>query len=177
MAIYALGDDVPQFPADGDYWVAPDAILIGKVRLLKGASVWFGAVLRGDNEWLTIGENSNVQDCSVLHTDPGAPVLMGSNVTVGHSVVVHGCEIGDNTLIGMGATICSYTKIGRNCMVGAGAVLPEGKIYPDRSLIVGVPARATRTLSDEEVAARLDFAAQHYVETSRHYKNHLRRIG
>lgn len=175
MAIYALGDARPDLPEDGDYWIAPDAAVIGKVRLAKGTSVWFGAVLRGDNEWITLGEGSNVQDGSVLHTDAGAPLTIGAHVTVGHAVVLHSTIIGDGALIGMGATLLSRTRVGAQSIVGAHALLPEGKEYPDRSLILGVPARVVRTLSEEE-AALLPLAAQHYTVNAARFGKDLKRL-
>ena len=172
MAIFALGDSHPDLPADGDYWIAPNASVIGKVRLLKGASVWFGATLRGDNEWITIGENSNVQDGSVLHSDDGIPLTIGANVTIGHSVTLHGATVGDNSLIGMGATLLNRASIGARCIVGAHALVPEGKNFPEQSLVHGVPARVARTLTDAE-AAMLPLAAQHYVENARRFRREL----
>ena len=119
MSVYALGDFVPDLPAAGTYWIAPNAVVLGRVRLLKEASVWFGATLRGDTEWIEVGEGSNVQDGSVLHTDPGCPLTIGRNVTIGHQVTLHGCTIGDGTLVGIGSIILNRTKIGRNCLIGA----------------------------------------------------------
>ena len=130
MTVYALGDVAPQLPADGDFWIAPGATLIGNVRLLPGASIWFGATLRGDNEPITVGVGSNVQDGSVLHTDPGAPLTIGSNVTVGHLVMLHGCTIGDNTLVGIGSVILNRARIGKNCLIGANSFIGEGKEIP-----------------------------------------------
>src|ERR1700679_2556252 len=163
MTIYALEGIAPEFPADGDYWVAPSAVLIGRVRLLKGASVWFGAVLRGDNDWITIGENSNVQDNSVIHTDPGQPVTIGTNVTVGHKVILHSATVGDGSLIGMGSTLLNRCKIGRNCIVGANSLIAEGKEFPDNSLIVGAPGRVVRQLTEQQ-AAMLKISAEVYVQ-------------
>ena len=144
MAIYALSDWRPELPPAGQYWLAPNATLIGRVRLLPGASIWFGAVLRGDNEWITVGERTNIQDLCVIHTDPGMPVVLGRNVTVGHGVVLHGASVGDNSVIGMGATILNRAKIGKNSIVGAHALIPEGKEFEDNSLIVGVPGKVAR---------------------------------
>src|ERR1700761_2701399 len=151
MSIYALGDWEPELPAEGDYWIAPNAVVIGKVRLLKGASVWFGAVLRGDQDWITIGENSNIQDNSVVHTDAGQPTTVGANVTVGHKVILHSCTVGDNALIGMGSTILNRAKIGNSCLVGANSLVAEGKEFADGSMILGAPARQVKTLSEEQI--------------------------
>jgi len=175
LPLYALGGSRPELPPDGEYWIAPTATLIGKVRLARGASVWFGATVRGDNEWITIGENSNIQDGSVLHTDEGIPLTIGTNVTVGHAVVLHGATIGDNSLIGMSATILNRARVGKSCVVGAHALLPEGKDYPDRSLIVGVPGRVARTLTDDE-AALLPLSAQHYVANAERFRKELRQL-
>src|ERR1700712_1290041 len=144
MPIYALDGAEPEI-AD-DCWIAPDAMVIGKVRLLKGASIWFGAVLRGDNEFITVGEDSNVQDHSIIHADPGLPVTIGRGVTVGHRVIVHSASVGDNSLIGMGAILLNGARIGNNCLVGAGALVTEGKTFEDGKLILGSPARAIRDL-------------------------------
>src|SRR5690348_5004275 len=152
MPIYALDDWKPELPPEGDYWVAPNAVLIGRVRLLKGASVWFGAVLRGDNDWITIGENSNVQDNSVIHTDPGQPTTIGSNVTVGHKVILHSTTVGNNSLIGMGSTLLNRSRIGNNCLVGANSLVTEGKEFEDGVMVLGAPARAARHLKEPEIA-------------------------
>ncbi len=125
MPIYALGDLKPELPADGRYWVAPNAIVIGRVRLLANASIWFGAVLRGDNDWIVVGENSNVQDNSVIHTDPGQPTIIGSNVTVGHRVILHSAIIGDGSLVGMGSTVLNRANIGKDCLIGANTLISE----------------------------------------------------
>jgi carbonic anhydrase/acetyltransferase-like protein (isoleucine patch superfamily) len=172
MSVYALGAQAPQLPEIGDFWVAPNAVLIGKVVLKPGASVWFGAVLRGDNDPITIGENSNVQDGAVLHTDDGTPLVLGRGVTVGHMAMLHGCTIGDNSLIGIGAIVLGNARIGRNCLIGAGALIPEGKEIPDNALVVGAPGRVVRTLDDEQ-AARLAWSAAHYVENWRRYARDL----
>lgn len=163
MTIYALDGISPELPEEGAFWIAPDATLIGKVRLGRMASVWFGSVLRGDNDLITVGENSNIQDACVLHTDSGIPLTIGRNCTIGHKVILHGCTIGDNTLIGMGATILNHARIGRNCLVGANALITEGKEIPDNSLVVGAPGKVVRRLSDEAVV-ELTKAADHYVE-------------
>jgi len=176
MAIYELDGEAPQLPEKGSYWIAPNAVLIGRVRLMKGASVWFGAVLRGDNDWITIGENSNIQDNSVLHTDAGIPLDIGANVTIGHSVTLHGCTISDNCIVGMGATLLNRCQVGVNCLVGANALLAEGKIFPEKSLILGAPARVARQLSEEDANA-LPLIAAHYVENARRYAQGLKTIG
>src|SRR5581483_3508866 len=151
MPIYELDGHAPEFPGEGEYWIAETAALIGRVRLKREASVWFGAVLRGDNEWIEIGERSQIQDNAALHTDPGFPLTIGANCVIGHNVVLHGCTIGDESLVGMGAIMLNGSRIGRNCLVGAGSVVTEGKAFPDNSLIVGAPARAIRTLDAKAV--------------------------
>jgi carbonic anhydrase/acetyltransferase-like protein (isoleucine patch superfamily) len=176
MPIYALDDVKPEFPAGGEYWVAPNAVLIGKVRLLKNASVWFGVVLRGDNDWIVVGENSNVQDNSVIHTDPSQPTIIGANVTVGHKVILHSCTIGDNSLIGMGSTILNRTKIGKNCLIGANTLIGEGKEIPDNSLVLGAPGRVVKQLSDAQLAL-LKFSADVYVENYKRFRDRLKEIG
>lgn len=169
MTLYQLDGVSPDLPANDDFWVAPTATLIGKIRLLDGASVWWGAVGRGDNEWITIGEGSNVQDLCMLHTDMGFPIDIGSNCTIGHSAILHGCTIGDNTLVGMGATILNGAVIGKNSVVGANALVTEGKTFPDNSMIIGSPAKAVKMLDDESVSA-FTYAAKHYVANWRRYK-------
>ena len=174
MAIYQLDDDIPRI-ADSA-WVADSAQLIGRVELQEGASVWFGAVLRGDNEWITVGRGSNVQDGSVLHTDPGCPLVIGQDVTVGHQVTLHGCQIGDGSLVGIQAVVLNNVKVGRNCLVGAGALLTEGKEFPDGSLIMGSPAKAVRQLSPEQFE-RVKMGAVHYAEKAARYRRGLKKIG
>ena len=173
MAIYALGCATPEFPANGEFWVAPNASLIGLVRLRSHASIWFGAVLRGDNEWIEVGENSNVQDNSVIHTDPGLPVTIGANVTIGHNVVLHSATVGHNTLIGMGSTILSGAKIGANCIIGANALITENKEIPANSLVIGQPARVVRQLDDAKRALILK-SAEIYVKNYQRFKAGLR---
>ena len=175
MPIYALDDVEPELPPEGEYWVAPTAVLVGRVRLLKGASVWWGAVLRGDNEWITVGENSNVQDLCVCHTDPGQPVVIGSNCTVGHRVIVHSAIIGDGSLIGMGSTLLNRSRIGANCLVGANTLVTEGKEFADRSMILGSPARASRELNDTELAM-LKLSTAGYVHNHRRFRDALRQL-
>ena len=173
MALYELDGVAPQLAAGA--WVADSAQVIGHVVLGENASVWFGAVLRGDNEALTIGRDTNVQDGSVLHSDMGSPLTLGEGVTVGHQVMLHGCTVGDNSLIGIQAVILNNARIGRNSIVGAGAVVTEGKEFPDNSLIIGAPAKVVRTL-DEAAVAKLRQSAQHYVENGRRYAKGLRKI-
>jgi carbonic anhydrase/acetyltransferase-like protein (isoleucine patch superfamily) len=176
MAIYELDGQGPDLPADGNYFIADTATVIGKVRLKENASVWFGAVLRGDNEWIEIGEGSNVQDNCTCHTDPGFPLVLGKNVTIGHNVILHGCTVEDGALIGMGAIVMNGARIGRNSIVGAGSVITEGKEFPERSLIIGSPARVIRTLDDAQVQ-RMGSAAKFYVANGPRFKNGLKRIG
>ena len=151
--IYELDGQKPDLPEAGRFWVAPSATLVGKVRLKLDASVWFGAVLRGDNEWIELGERSQIQDNATLHTDMGFPLTIGTECVIGHNVVLHGCSIGERVLIGMGAIVLNGARIGAGSLVGAGALVTEGKEFPERSLIVGTPARAIRTLDDAAVAA------------------------
>lgn len=172
MPIYALDGVTPQFEDAGDVWIAPDATVLGKVSLGRGVGIWFGAVLRGDNEMIAIGAGSNVQEHCVFHTDPGFPLVVGENCTIGHRAILHGCTIGDNSLIGMGAIVLNGARIGRNCLVGAGALVTEGKEFPDNSLIVGSPARAVREL-DAASAERLRLSAGHYVANARRFRNGL----
>jgi carbonic anhydrase/acetyltransferase-like protein (isoleucine patch superfamily) len=172
MAVYRLGDLVPDLPAQHAHWIAPNAVVLGRVRLLANASVWFGAVLRGDTEWIEVGENSNVQDNSVLHTDPGCPLTIGRNVTIGHQVMLHGCTIGDGSLIGIGAVILNRTKIGKNCLIGANTLIGEGKDIPDNSMVIGSPGRVIRTL-DESAATLLKLSADHYVANWRRFASDL----
>ena len=175
MPIYELDGQAPEFPGEDQYWIAETAVLIGRVRLQKDASVWFGAVLRGDNEWIEVGDRSQIQDNATLHTDPGFPLTVGANCVIGHNVILHGCAVGDETLIGMGAIMLNGSKVGRNCLVGAGAMITEGKEFPDNSLIVGVPARAIRTL-DEEAAEMIRGGADIYVRRSKQYATELKRV-
>ncbi len=175
MPLYALDGVAPEVPASGEYWIAPNAVLIGKVRLLRNASVWFGAVLRGDNDWITIGEGSNVQDLSVIHTDPGQPVTIGSNVTVGHRVILHSATVGDNSLIGMGSTLLNRSRIGSNCLVGANSLVTEGKEFADGSMILGQPARTARPLNEMELSM-LKISSAGYVHNHQRFRSGLAEI-
>lgn len=174
MAIYELDGVRPE--ADPESWVADSAVVLGRVKLLKGASVWFGATLRGDNDPIIIGENSNIQDGSVLHTDVGVPLTIGRDVTVGHLVMLHGCSIGDNTLIGIGSIILNGAKIGRNCLIGANCLITEGKEIPDNSVVMGAPGKVVREVSPEQ-ARVLEASAHHYVENWKRYRTGLSVIG
>ena len=174
MAIYQLDEWVPQIAATA--WVADTASVIGRVRMGEGASVWYGAVLRGDNDWITLGRQCNIQDGSVLHTDSGIALTLADNVTVGHQVMLHGCSIGEGTLIGIQAVVLNGAKIGRHCIVGAGALVTEGKEFPDGSLIVGSPAKAVRTLSAAQFEM-LGHLAEHYVAQTRRHRGGIKRIG
>lgn len=176
MSIYALDDLHPELPADGRYWVAETAVVVGRVRLLTDASVWFNAVLRGDNEWIEIGTRSQIQDNCTLHTDPTFPLTIGRDCVIGHNVVLHGCTIGDNSLIGMNAVVLNGARIGANSIVGANALVGEGKEFPDNSLIIGTPARAVRTL-DEAAIKAIAQGADGYVRRHQDYARHLRKIG
>jgi carbonic anhydrase/acetyltransferase-like protein (isoleucine patch superfamily) len=175
MPIYELDGRVPEFPGEGQYWVADNATLIGRVRLKRQASVWFGAVLRGDNEWIELGERSQIQDNATLHTDPGFPLTIGRNCVVGHNVILHGCIVGDESLIGMGAIVLNGAKIGNNSLVGAGSMVPEGKTFPDNSLIVGSPARVVRTV-DDKLIKMIRAGADIYVNRWKQYAKGLKRI-
>lgn len=174
MAIYQLGEDVPRLAPTA--WVAEGAQVIGRVEMGEGASVWYGCVLRGDNDWIRLGERSNVQDGSIMHTDIGFPLTVGSDVTIGHQVMLHGCTVGDGSLVGMQAVVLNGARIGRNCLVGAGSLVPAGKVFDDGWLIIGSPAKAVRPLD----AAQLELlrtAAASYVEKAQRHRTRLRRIG
>lgn len=168
--IYSLGERHVEFR--GDYYVAPNAAVIGSVVLGRNASVWFNCVLRGDNDVISIGDNTNVQDASVLHVDEGVPLTLGDNVSIGHKVMLHGCMVGDNSLIGINAVILNHARIGRNSLVGASSLVTEGKEFPDGSLILGSPARVARALTEAEIAG-LSQIADHYVEKSELYRTSL----
>jgi len=173
MAIYQLGDIKPVIHETA--WVADSAQVIGKVILAEDSSVWFGVVIRGDNEAITVGKGTNIQENSVLHTDHGMPMVIGENVTIGHQVMLHGCTIGDGSLIGIQAVVLNGAKIGKNCLVGAGSLVTEGKDFPDGSMIFGSPAKAVRQLSLEQIEA-LKTGAHHYVGNARRYKTGLKKI-
>ena len=173
MALYRLGDDRPKLGEGA--WVAESATVLGRVALEAGASVWYGAVLRGDNEWITVGAGSNVQDGSVLHTDMGFPMTIGRGVSIGHQAMLHGCSVGDDSLIGIQAIVMNGARIGARCIVAAGAVVTEGKEFPDNSLILGAPARVARTLTDEQVA-QLQANAAHYVDNAARHRRGVERI-
>ena len=175
MPIYALDGVAPQLPAPGRYWIAPSATLIGDVVLHEDVGIWFGAVLRGDNERLTIGARSNIQEGVTLHTDAGFPVHVGEDCTVGHNAILHSCTIGDRTLIGMGAIVLNGARIGANCLVGAGALVTENKTFPDGWLIVGSPAKAVREL-DEKTIAALQASSDRYVANWKRYAAGLKTI-
>ena len=174
MAIYAIDGVAPHIAATA--WVADSAQVMGQVELGEGASVWFGAVVRGDTDRITIGAGSNIQDASVLHADAGQPLLVGERVTVGHQVVLHGCTIGDESLIGIGAVVLNGAKIGRNCLVGAGALVTEGKEFPDGSMILGSPAKAVRQLTPAQIEG-LRQSARHYTDNARRFRDGLQKIG
>lgn len=161
MPLYALGEKRPLLPEDGSVWIAPGAHVIGDVRLSEGASIWFNATLRGDNEPISIGNETNIQELCVLHTDPGFPISIGDACTIGHNAIVHGCTIGDGTLIGMGAVVLNGARIGRNCLIGANALITEGKEIPDGSMVVGQPGRTVRKL-DDTAQKQLVLTAAHY---------------
>jgi len=173
MPLYSIDGIAPELPPDGQYFIAPDAVLIGRVRLLPGASIWFGAVLRGDNDWITIGENSNVQDNCVVHADPGQPVTLGTGVTVGHRAIIHSASVGDYSLIGMGSMLLNRARIGAYCVIGAGALVPEDKEIAGGMLAVGAPARVVRTL-DAEMRMKLDQAAETYVANGRRFRDGMK---
>ena len=173
MAIHQLDDTAPQVHPTA--WVAETAVVVGKVSLAENASVWYGAVLRGDNDHIRVGANSNVQDGSVLHTDHGTPLTIGDNVTVGHQVTLHGCSIGDNSLIGIQSIVLNGAKIGRNCLVGAGSLVTEGKEFPDGVLIVGRPAKVVRELTAEQIAG-LQRSASHYVQQQQRHASQRKRL-
>jgi len=175
MPLYALDGIEPELPPDGRFWIAPDAHVIGKVRLGAEASVWFGSVLRGDNELIEIGERTNIQEGSMLHTDIGFPMLIGPDCTIGHHAILHGCTIGANSLVGMGATVLNGARIGPKSLVGANALVTEGKSFPENSLIVGAPAKAIRTL-DAEAVEMLQGTAAHYVANWKRFAAGLRPI-
>ena len=173
MAVYQLDQHTPT--VDPTAWIADSAQVMGNVVLAEHASVWFGAVLRGDTETITVGKGSNIQDLSVLHADTGKPMTVGDNVTVGHKVMLHGCTIGDGSLIGIGAIVLNGAKIGKNCVVGAGSLVTENKVFPDGSMIMGSPAKVVRELTPEQIQG-LALSAMHYVENAKRYAAGLKRL-
>jgi carbonic anhydrase/acetyltransferase-like protein (isoleucine patch superfamily) len=173
MTVYSLGGKAPSLPSEGDYWIAPNAAVMGNVILKKNASIWFNVTVRGDNDPIEIGENTNIQDGSVLHTDVGKPLIIGKNVTVGHMVMLHGCTIGDNSLIGIGSIILNGAKIGRNCLIGANSLITEGKEIPDNSMVMGAPGKVVRELQPGQIEA-LKASAAHYVQNWRRYAQDLK---
>lgn len=172
MTIYALGEHRPELPEGDDFWIAPDANVVGQVIIELGVSIWFGSTLRGDTEPLIIGAGSNVQENTVIHSDPGFPVRIGVNCTIGHKAMIHGCTIGGGSLIGMGATVLNGAKIGAGCLIGAGALIPEGKEIPDGSLVVGMPGKVVRELDAEAKAGLLE-SARTYRERMRRFRDDL----
>ncbi len=170
--IYELGDRKVQFTGD-DYWVADNAVVLGSVLLEQDASVWFNCVVRGDSDLIVIGEGSNVQDGSVLHTDPGFQLKIGKNCTIGHQVMLHGCEIGDNSLIGINSVVLNGAKIGKNCLIGANALIPEGKVIPDGSMVLGSPGKIVRELTEPQIQV-IGLSAQHYVQNFKRFKKELK---
>ncbi|MCO6186173.1 gamma carbonic anhydrase family protein [Rhizobium sp. L1K21] len=175
MALYELDGIRPETPENENYWVAPDANVIGKVIIGDDVGIWFGVTIRGDNEAITLGKGTNVQEGTIMHTDPSFPIAIGEGCTIGHGAIIHGCTIGDYSLIGMGATVLNGAKIGKNCLVGANALVTEGKEFPDNSLIVGAPAKAVRTLDDGAVAG-LKMSASHYVANWKRFKTGLKKV-
>ncbi len=173
MAIYQLDEHSPEIPASA--WVADSAEIMGRVKLGERTSVWFNTVLRADNEELAIGDETNIQDGTVLHCDPGKPLRIGKGVTIGHHVMLHGCTVGDNCLIGIGAMILNEAVIGKNCLVGAGALVTEGKVFPDGSMILGSPAKVVKQLSPEQIEG-LERIAQGYVRNAERFRHGLKRI-
>ena len=175
MPVYSLGEKKPQLPENNLYWVAPDAHVIGNVILGKDVGIWFGSVLRGDNDIIKIGEETNIQENTIIHVDPDCPVTIGDNCTIGHNAIIHGCTIGNNSLVGMGATILNNAKIGNNCLVGAGALVTENKEFPDGWLIVGSPAKAVRELS-QEMIENMTRSSKHYVANFKKFAEEMKEI-
>jgi carbonic anhydrase/acetyltransferase-like protein (isoleucine patch superfamily) len=175
MPLYALDGIEPELPKEGFYWIAPTATLIGKIIVEENVGIWFGAVLRGDNEPITIGKATNIQENCVLHTDMGYPLVVGPGCTVGHKAMLHGCTIGENTLIGMGATVLNGAVVGKNCLIGAGAFVGEGKTIPDNSLVVGMPGKVVRQI-DEDTARMLRASSALYVANAKRFAGGLKKI-
>jgi carbonic anhydrase/acetyltransferase-like protein (isoleucine patch superfamily) len=176
MPVFSVFDQPPDMPPPGQCYVAETASVIGRVRIKAGVSLWFGAVLRGDNEWIEIGERTNIQDNCTLHTDPGFPLTVGTGVTVGHNAILHGCLIGNNTLIGMGAVVMNGAQVGSNCIIGAGALVPEKAVVPDNALVVGSPARKVRD-NDEATIKLIEYSAEVYFNRWQAYVESFKRIG
>lgn len=176
MPIYELDGQAPELPADGSCFIAETAVIIGRVRLKRGASVWFGSVLRGDNEWIEVGESTNIQESCTLHTDMGFPLTVGPRCTIGHNVILHGCTVAEHSLVGMGAIVLNGARIGQNSIVGASALVTENKEFPDNSLIVGSPAKAVRAI-DERTLTIIRLGYEFYAEKSQRYLKGLKRIG
>lgn len=174
MTLYSIDSIKPNLP-DGFHWIAPNAVVLGNVTISEGVGIWFGTVIRGDNEPIIIGENTNIQENCVFHSDPGFPVSIGKGCTIGHKAMIHGCKIGDNSLIGMSATVLNGAKIGKNCLIGAGALVPEGKVIPDNSMVVGIPGKVVRELDDRAVSG-LKASALHYVENAKRFSQGLEKI-
>ena len=175
MAIYELDDKRPNLPSKGNYWIAPNASVIGNVTLHEKVSVWFNTVIRGDCKPIIIGKKTNIQDSSVLHNDYGFPLLIGEGVTIGHQVMLHGCTIGDNSLVGIGAVILNGAKIGKNCLIGSKALIPEGKVIPDNSMVVGIPGRVIKTI-DSDMELFLKASADHYCDNWELFNSKLKLI-
>ncbi|WP_395651348.1 gamma carbonic anhydrase family protein [Brevundimonas sp.] len=175
MTVYTLGDKKPKLPPQGEYWIAPNAVVLGDVILESGASIWFNAVLRGDTDTLSVGENSNIQDGSILHADEGVPLLIGRDVTVGHKAMLHGCTVGDNSLIGIGAVVLNGAVIGKNCLIGANSLIPEGKVIPDGSLVMGQPGKVVRELTEAQIAG-ITMSAAHYVQNWKRFAANLHQL-
>ena len=175
MTVYHLDDLAPDLPAGGDFWVADGAVLVGRVRLGPAVGIWFGAVLRAEDEWISVGEGSNIQDGCVLHVDPGHPLDVGRDCTVGHRAILHGCTIGDNTLIGMGATVLNGARVGRDCLIGANCLITENKVIPDGSLVLGTPGKVVRSLDAAEIQG-LTASAERYRARWRRYAEGLRAL-
>lgn len=172
MPLYDLDGISPTLPDHDDFWIAPDADVIGNVQIGDAVGIWFGAVLRGDNELISVGDGTNIQEHTMVHTDPGFPATIGRNCTIGHRAIIHGCTIGDNSLVGMGAIVLNGAQIGKNCLIGAGALIPEGKKIPDNSLVVGMPGKVIRTLGTED-AGRLTESALNYQRNFRKFSKGL----
>lgn len=175
MTLYAIDGIAPQTPAEGSYWVAPDAAVIGRVQIGAGVGIWFGSALRGDNEPIVIGPDTNVQELTVMHTDVGYPLTIGAGCTIGHRAILHGCTLGDNVLVGMGAIVLNGAKVGKNSLIGAGALVPEGREIPEGSLVVGMPGKVIRQLTEAQIGLLRESAA-HYVANWKRFARGLARV-